>query len=59
MRDYFTQGISKGVSPSRVEEFKRQTGEPEKRVFLQDVISRFVWIGGIACIIIVYLLALF
>lgn len=59
MRDYFTEGISKGVSAARVEEFKRQASEPEKRVFFHNVISKVVYIGGIACVVIICLLNIF
>lgn len=56
MKNYFTGGISKGVSPARVAEFMRKTKEPEKRVFLQDVISKIVYIGGIAFILLIFIL---
>ena len=55
MKNYFTDGISKGVSQTRVTEFMRKTREPEKRVFLQDVISKIVYIGGIAFVLIIFI----
>lgn len=55
MRNYFTDGISKGVSQTRVEEFMRRTSKPEKRVFLQDVVSKIVYIGGIAFVLIIFI----
>ena len=54
MKNYFTDGISKGVSQTRVAEFMRKTKEPEKRVFLQDVISKIVYIGGIAFVLLIF-----
>lgn len=56
MKNYFTDGISKGVSQTRVAEFMRKTKEPEKRVFLQDVISKIVYIGGIAFVLLIFIL---